>query len=61
MKGVSEGTKTVSSLEVAILAAMDIANEYFTALEGKNQLAHTIESKSKQLIELINAQMVGKN
>ena len=61
MQVVAEGTKTVSTLDIAILAAMDIANEYFKASEGKDRLAHMIESKSNQLIELINIQMVGKN
>jgi cell division protein ZapA len=61
LKAVSEGTKTVSTLDVAILVAMDIANEYFEALEGQNELARKIELKSDRLIDRINAQMVGKN
>ena len=61
LKAVSEGTKTVSTLDVAILVAMDVANEYFEALEGQNQLARKIELKSDRLIERIKAQMIGKN
>jgi cell division protein ZapA len=61
MKAISEGTRTVSTLDVAILVAMDIANEYFEALEGQNKLARKIELKSNRLIELINSQMIGKN
>ncbi len=61
LKAVSEGTKTVSTLDVAILVAMDVANEYFEALEGQNQLARKIELKSDRLIERIKAQMNGKN
>lgn len=61
LKAVAEGTKTVSTLDVAILVAMDIANEYFEALEGQNQLARKIELQSDHLIDRINAQMVGKN
>lgn len=61
LKAVSEGTKTVSTLDVAILVAMDVANEYFEALEGQNQLARKIELKSDRLIERIRAQMIGKN
>jgi cell division protein ZapA len=61
MKAVAEGTKTVSTLNVAILTAMDIANEYFDALDGQSQLARRIELKSSQLVELINSQIPMKN
>jgi cell division protein ZapA len=61
MKAVAEGTKTVSTLNVAILTAMDIANEYFDALDRQSQLARRMELKSSQLIELIDSQIPMKN
>ena len=58
LKKISESTRTTSALNAAILAAMDIANEYFEAQEGRmilHQRVEEIETKSGRLIELINA------
>jgi len=57
IKEVSEATKTVSTLNLAILAAMNIANDYFEVLEGQKNLARAIESKSNRLIELIRSKI----
>ena len=59
MKKISESTRTISTLNVAILAAMDIANEYFEALEGQKQPAQRIERsrKSGRLIDMIDAKI----
>ncbi|MGA2957027.1 MAG: cell division protein ZapA [Thermodesulfobacteriota bacterium] len=60
LKRISEGTKTVSTLNVAILAAMEIANEYFEALEGHSSLTQKVEKmevKSGRLIEMINSKI----
>jgi cell division protein ZapA len=46
IKEVSERTKTVSTLNLAILAAMNIANDYLEAVEDKNAFTRTIEDKS---------------
>jgi len=57
---ISESTKTVSTLNVAILAAMDIANEYFQVLEGHSNLTQKVEKievKSGHLIEMINSKI----
>jgi cell division protein ZapA len=60
LKKISEGTRTTTTLNAAILAAMDIANDYFEALEGRSHLhqkVEEIETKSGRLIELINARI----
>lgn len=58
IKKISDNTKTISTLNVAILAALDIANEYFEALEGHGDLSRRVEKiemKSGRLIEIINS------
>jgi cell division protein ZapA len=60
LRKISEISKTTSTLNAAILAAMDIANEYFEALEGRTHLRQRmeqIETKSGRLIERINAKI----
>ncbi|MBI5967097.1 MAG: cell division protein ZapA [Deltaproteobacteria bacterium] len=57
IKEVAEGSKTVSTLNIAILAALNIANDYFKAVESQKSFTQTIEAKSGRLIEMINAQI----
>jgi len=60
LRKISEVSKTTSSLNAAILAAMDIANEYFEALEGHTHLrlrVEEIETKSSRLLERINSKI----
>ena len=60
IKKISESAKTLSTLNVAILAALDIANEYFEALEGHGDLSRRVEKiemKSGRLIEIINSKI----
>lgn len=60
LKKISESAKTVSTMNVAILAAMDIANDYFEAVEGSSTLIRTVEQmerKSDRLIEMIDSQV----
>ena len=61
IKKISENAKTISTLNVAILAAMDIANEYFEVLEGQrdlNRRVEKIEVQSGRLIEIINSKIL---
>lgn len=57
IKEVSERTKTVSTLNLAILAAMNIANDYLEAVDDKKAFTRTIEAKSGRLIEMIDSQI----
>jgi len=57
IKEVSEGGQTVSTLNLAILAALNIANDYFEAIEDKKTFWRTIEARSGRLIEMINSRI----
>jgi len=62
LKRISERTKTVSTLSLAILAAMDIANDYFEMLEKNHRLAQRVEKiemKSGRLVEKISSEIYG--
>ena len=54
---VMESTKSVASLNVAILAAMNIADEYFKFRQDRDDKFTTAEKKVKDLIELVDLQL----
>ncbi len=49
--------KAVSTLNAAILAALNIANEYFELQEGQKVLTRSVEDKAGHLVELIHSAM----
>jgi len=57
MKEVLQRVKTVSTLNVAILAAMNIASDYFDSEEAQRMIGRVIEAKSSRLIEMIDSQI----
>jgi len=57
IKEVSESGQTVSTLNLAILAALNIANDYFKALEGQKNFWQSIEARSGRLIALIDSKI----
>lgn len=50
-------TKSVASLNVAILAAMNIADEYMKYREGKEQKLKAAEKKIQDVIEVVDLQL----
>lgn len=54
---VIQNTKSVASLNVAILAAMNIADEYFRFRRDRGEKFSTMEKKIQDLIELIDIQL----
>jgi cell division protein ZapA len=54
IKEISESTQTVSTLNAAILAAMNIANDYFQIMEEKKTYRQDYESKAEHLIAMID-------
>ena len=54
IKEISESTQTVSTLNAAILAAMNIANDYFQVMEAKKTYRQDYESKAEHLIAMID-------
>jgi cell division protein ZapA len=57
IKEVSESGQTVSTLNLAILAALNIANDYFKAVEGQKNFWQNIETRSGRLIAMIDSKM----
>jgi cell division protein ZapA len=56
IKEVSENTKTISTLNIAILTALNIANDYFKLSEAQRQFSQKVESSSSRLVKLIDSQ-----
>jgi cell division protein ZapA len=54
---ITDSAKAVSTLNAAILAALNIANEYFALQEKQGALTRSVEDKSGHLIELIHSAM----
>jgi len=54
---VMQSTKSVASLNVAILAAMNIADEFFKFQRNHDEKVSGAEKKIKDLIELIDLQL----
>jgi cell division protein ZapA len=57
IKEVSESGQTVSTLNLAILAALNIANDYFKAVEGQKNFCQSIEARSGRLIAMIDSKI----
>lgn len=53
MREVFEGTATVDSSRVAVLAALNIADEYFSAKHRLDSLEHVIVEKSEEIGSLL--------
>ena len=49
-------TKTVATLNILVLAAMNIANDYFLTKKINEELIATVETKSGDLIDYIDSQ-----
>ncbi len=53
MSEVAEHTPTVDTLKVAILAALNIADEYFSATKKLGALDHRVSQKSEEMLALL--------
>ena len=54
VKEIQDSTKTINTVHVAILAALNIADEYYKVKEIKENICQQMESRSEKLIHLIN-------
>jgi cell division protein ZapA (FtsZ GTPase activity inhibitor) len=54
VKEIQNTTKTINTVHVAILAALNIADEYYKVKEIKEDICQQMESRSEKLIHLIN-------
>jgi len=57
IKEISEGGKTVSTLNIAILAALNIADDYFRVTDDSKKLKHSVVNKANQIVHWIDGQM----
>ena len=57
MEEILKKTRSVSSLNVAILTALNIADDLLREKEKRRMLLHEIETKSKDLAERIDIEM----
>ena len=57
IREISGGPQTVSTLNAAILAALNIADDYFKVLDEKGGHRQDYESKAEHLIEMIDARI----
>ncbi len=57
IKEISEGGKVVSTLNIAVLAALNIADDYFQVAEDSRKLKHSVTSKVNQMAQWIDGQM----
>lgn len=57
MSEVFKNTNSVSSLNVAILAAMNIADDYFRLREEKEKQLKGVEKRVGEMLELIDLQL----
>ncbi len=60
MYEVDRNTSAKSSLKVAILAALNIADELFREKAEKDQIVQQLEEKIKKLSNLLNVDMNGE-
>jgi cell division protein ZapA len=60
MEEILRNTKSVSTLNVAILAALNIADDLLKEKERRKSLLREVEAKSKDLVEKIDIEIGGK-
>jgi cell division protein ZapA len=60
MDEVLKKTRSVSTLNVAILTALNIADDLLKEKERRKALLKEVEVKSKDLVDKINVRMAGK-
>jgi cell division protein ZapA len=60
MREVSDHTSTVDSLKVAILAALNIADEHFQIKDARRDQERGIQKRLQRLVELLDRTLPGK-
>jgi len=57
MSEIVRNTKTVSTLNVAILAALNIADEFFKEMQKREELIEEVEHRSEAIVKTIDSQL----
>ena len=60
MEEILKKTRSVSTLNVAILTALNIADDFLKEKEQRKAFLREVEVKSKDLVEKINRRTIGK-
>ncbi|NIS62952.1 MAG: cell division protein ZapA [Proteobacteria bacterium] len=57
MDEIVRNTKTVSTLNTAILAALNIADDFFKELEKRKEILAEVENRSMEIVKTIDTQL----
>ena len=57
VKEIMQGTQSVAQVQVALLGAMNIADEFFKYQRDRAELLSGVEKKIKDMIELVDTQI----
>lgn len=57
MSEIVRNTKTVSTLNVAVLAALHIADEFFKEMQKREELIEEVEHRSEEIVKTIDSQL----
>jgi cell division protein ZapA len=57
MGEIVRNTKTVSTLNVAILAALNIADDFFKEIQRRQEVIAEVEHRSKEIVKTIDNQL----
>lgn len=57
MGEIVRNTKTVSTLNVAILAALNIADDFFKEVKKREKLMAEVEHRSEEIVKTIDSQL----
>lgn len=57
MSEIIRNTKTVSTLNVAILAALNIADEFFKEVQKREELIEEVEHRSGAIVKTIDSEL----
>jgi len=57
MDEIVRNTKTVSTLNTAILAALNIADDFFKEMEKREELLSEVENRSREIVKTIETQL----
>lgn len=57
MSEIVRNTKTVSTLNVAVLAALHIADEFFKEVQKREELIEAVEHRSEEIVKTIDSQL----
>jgi len=61
MADIKGGSKTADTITLAVLAAMNIADELFRMQDGNGNLSNAVEAKADELLILLDKTLAGSD